>query len=544
MNLPKRLNKWLLLPALLVLLLGLPVYVIVAHLFIPGGDAWQHLIEQHIWRYSFNTFVLMAFTGLISMVIGLFLAWTVTLYEFPGHRFFGWALILPLALPTYIAAYTYAGMLNYTGDLYTLFRNVFGYDGGQYLFFNVFGMPGTIFIMSMVLYPYVYVLARSYFLQQSAVFMEVSASLGNSPVKGFFKVILPLARPALISGVILVLMEVLNDYGAVRYLGVDTFTIGVFTAWFSLGDSEAAMKLSSVLLMVIFTLIIAERFLRGGAQYDFLDAQFRPVKARKIKGAKKWLITGLCFLPLLFGFLLPVMQLISWFFESISEVWGTSFFRLVFNSFSLALVAGLFCVGLSLLLAYSCRLNKDKWMNGLTKFATMGYAIPGAVIGVGVMIPFAWMDNRINDWLISWGGSPVGLILSGSVAALLFAYIVRFLAVGYNPVESGFTRISSTLDDASRSLGKGRFSTLMKVNLPLLRGSLISGLILVFIDVLKELPLTLILRPFNFDTLATKSFEYAIDERLAESAPAALIIVGTGTIAVVLLNRFITKGKL
>lgn len=539
-----RINQWFLIPALLVLILGLPVYVIVAYIFLPGGDAWWHLVSNHLLDYTVNTVILMAGVGLISGFLGLCLAWLVTLYKFPGHKVFGWALILPLALPTYIAAYTYGGILSYTGGLYHFFRTTFGYEGGQHLFFNIFGMPGAIFIMSVVLYPYVYVLARSYFLQQSAVFMEASASLGNSPLRGFFQVVLPLARPALISGIILVLMEVLNDYGAVHYLGVDTFTIGVFTAWFSMGDAAAALKLSALLLIIIFGLIIGERYLRGGAKYDFLDAQFRPVKPRTLTGFKKWLAFTFCLVPLLLGFIFPVLQLFSWLSVSFNEVWGSGFQLWLWNSFYLALIAGVFCVVLALVLGYSSRINKDPWMNALTRLSTMGYAIPGAVIGVGVLIPFAWFDEQLINFLGSLGYEAGGLILTGSVIALIFAYLVRFLAVAYNPVESGFSRISSTLDDASRSLGKGKTATLFHVDLPLLRGSLLSGLILVFIDVLKELPLTLILRPFDFDTLATKTFEFANDERMAEAAPSALIIVFTGVIAVALLNRFITKGKL
>ncbi len=537
-------NRWTMIPLLLALLVGLPVLVVTLHLFVPGGEVWQHIVGNMLTSYVFNTLALMIGTGLITVLTGVLLAWLITMFTFPGRNIFAWAVILPLALPAYIAAYTYAGILGYTSPVYGFFRETLGIETRQFLFFNILSLPGAIFIFSMVLYPYVYVITRSYFLQQSATFLEASASLGNSPLRGYCQVVLPMARPAIIGGVLLVLMEVLNDYGAVRYLGVDTFSMGIFTAWFSFGDATAALKLSAYLLVVVFLLIILERSLRGKAHYDFLDTQYRPLKPKVLYGWKQWSAVAICFIPLLLGFLLPVLQLIAWLFQLEPGYWNMQFLTLVSNSFFLALGAALLCVVVSLLLVYSVRVAKIPAVKLLTRFSTLGYAIPGAVIAVGIMIPFTRADHAINNLIGASPGAGPGLILSGTLVALIFGYLVRFLAVGYNSVESGFSRISPSLEEASRSLGYSPFKTLMRVNLPLLRGSLLSAVILVFIDVLKELPLTLILRPFNFDTLATKSFVFAIDERIPESAPAALIIIATGTVAVALLNRLITKGKL
>lgn len=482
-------------------------------------------------------------TGVFTLLLGVFTAWLTSMYSFPGYKFFGWSLILPLSLPAYIAAYTYAGMLDYTSPLYIFVRNTFGIETGQFLFFNIMSIGGVIFILTMVLYPYVFLITRTFFLQQSSQLLEASASLGQSPAQTFFKVTLPMARPAIVAGLALVFMEALNDYGTVKYFGVETFTIGIFQAWFSFGDAGSAMKLSAILMLFVLLLLLLERLQRGRSRFDMLNNSYYPPKKYKLKGAVAVLATSICLLPFLLGFLIPVLQLVWWSFQTAGKVVDIKFLGLIGNSFILALTASAICVLLALFIAYTVRIINSGFIRSVGKVATLGYSIPAAVIAVGIMIPFTFADGKMNEWLVNFLGISPGLILSGTILAVVFGYIVRFFAVGYNTVESGFERISRSLDEASRSLGKSYFSTLFSVNLPLLKGVLLSAAILVFVDVLKELPLTLILRPFNFDTLAIKAFQYASDERIAESSSAALIIIAIGIIPVYLLNRMLVKEK-
>lgn len=530
-------NPWIRITFLGSLAIALPLAVVFSNIFVPGDEIWSHILKNLLPTYVLNTLILMAGVALLTFFLGVSTAWLVSIYNFPGRRFFSWALILPIAFPAYISGFTWAGILDYTSPVYIFFRNNFGIDTGQYLFFDILSVPGAIVILSLALYPYVFLISRAYFLRQSSALLEAAASLGRSRSQIFFNVALPMARPAIVAGVSLALMEVLNDYGLARYFGVDTFTTGIFTAWFAFSHNQSALKLSAYLMLFVLVLIITERTQRGQMRFDMLGTTYRPVRKIRLRGIQSFLAGVVCLIPYLFGFAIPFIMLLYWSSLTVFDVVNYRFYELLFNSFILAALASLAVTTMALLIAFTVRNFPSRFVKFLARVATLGYALPGAVVAIGILIPFLWIDSKLL--LIS--SSTFRIALTGTWFALIFAYLVRFMAVGFNSIESGMERISPNLDEASRSLGMPEMKTLRKINIPLLRGALFSGAILVFIDVLKELPLTLILRPFNFDTLAIRAFEFASDERIAEAAPAAVIIILTGMIPVFFLNRLMGR---
>ncbi len=528
---------------LTVALTALPLVVILFGVLGCESEIWGHLVDTVLPVYVANSAILMVGVGGLALVLGLAPAWLVSAYDFPGRRIFEWALVLPLAIPTYIIAYTYAGVFEYDNFLPSTLVALWPGLEVWRIRAAVMSREGAMVMMALVLYPYVYVIARASFLRQSSSVLEMARTLGRGPWDTFFRVALPMSRPAVAGGLTLVLMEVLNDYGAVKYFGVPTFTTGIFRAWFPLNDPISAMRLSGILLLFVFTLIIFERMQRGRARFDDGARGYRPTVRRGLGRKTRWLAAGVCFLPLVLGFLVPVTQLASWAGRGGSEVLDARFGRLILNSFSLALAAAVIAVSGALLIGYAARLSPTPLLRLASRVAVLGYSIPGAVVAVGVFVPFVWMDRRVNGFMTAAFDAPTGLLLSGTVIALIFAYVVRFMAVALNPIESGFKRLCGNLDDTSRSLGVPPLKTLLRVDLPLLRGTLISAGLLVFVDVLKELPLTLILRPFNFDTLATRAFQLATDEQLARSAIPALLIIAVGLVPVIMLNKLIGGGE-
>jgi iron(III) transport system permease protein len=525
-------NGWVLIALITSLLVALPLLVIFPEVFVSGDETWRHILHRLIPSYALNTLLLMAGVAALTFLMGVSTAWLVTLYDFPGRRFFQWALILPISIPAYILGFTWAGILDYTSPVYVFLRNHFGVDTGPYLLFNILSLPGAILVLSLSLYPYVYLITRAYFMKQSASLLEVAASLGRKPMQAFFSAALPLARPAIVAGISLALMEVLNDYGLARYYGVDTFTTGIFTAWFAFGNASAAMKLSAYLMVLVLALILLERYQRGQMRYEVVGSHYRPPGIRRLRGLRQAAALGLCLLPLLPGFIFPLSMLFHWSLQTAAQVLDIRFWELIRNSFLLALAASAVVVIVSLFIAFTVRSFPGRLVRALARIATLGYALPGAVVAIGIMVPFLWLDGRLAAAMPG-----LGVALSGTWFALVYAYMVRFLAVGYHSMESGMAGLSHSMDEASRSLGHTNLNTLRKVILPLMKAPVLSATLLVFIDVLKELPLTLILRPFNFDTLAIRAFEYASDERVAEAAPAALIIVLVGIVPAFLLNR-------
>ena len=531
------LTPWTVATLALVALLLLPLATIFAGVFGEASDSWRHLASTVLFDYVWHSVVLVVGVGLLALILGISTGWLVTTCDFPGRTFFEWSLILPLSIPTYIMAYTYAAIFGHTGPLQAILQLVLDPETTAGVRTGLMSLPGTGAILALALYPYVYLITRTSFMKQSGGVLETARILGKSPWRTFWGIALPIARPAVVAGVTLVLMEVLNEYGAVRYFGITTFTTGIFRAWFSLGDPPAAIRLAGCLLLLVFFLILVERAQRGRARFDSGSATYRPIVRFRLDGWKKWGAFAACGLPVVFGFILPLLQLLAWGLQVAPEVLDPRFLLLTMNSFALGVASAFLAVAAALLIVYSVRLAPTAVLRLAARASSLGYSIPGAVIAVGILIPFIWLDRRVALLLPEFAGSAGGLILTGTTAALVFAYVVRFLAVSLNSLDSGFERTCAHLDETSRSLGVTPLRTLIRVDVPLLRGTLLAAGLLVFVDVLKELPLTLILRPFDFDTLATRAFQLAMDEQVARSALPALLIIGIGLIPVVLLSR-------
>lgn len=539
-----RLNGWSAFAVTVALVVAVPVLVVVAHIFlVPTGDVWHHLAETLLPAYVGNSLKLMLGVGTGTIVIGVGTAWLVTMCRFPGRRLFEWALLLPLAVPAYVIAYTYTGLLEYAGPVQESLRGLMGWQRGDYWFPEIRSLGGAIAMLTLVLYPYVYLLSRAAFLEQSVCVLEVSRTLGRSPLNSFFSIALPLARPAIATGVALALMETLNDFGTVQYFAVDTFTTGIFRTWYGLGEPAAAAQLAAVLMLFILVLVVAERLSRGRGRTHHTSNRYRALPGFRLSPVRRGLALLACALPLALGFIVPAVMLAQWAWQTGSEMIDRTFVSHALNSFTLASVAAVLAVAIAVLIAYGMRLRPSNLTAVSARLASMGYAVPGAVIAVGVLIPFAWADGVLNDVSARVFGVRPGLLLSGTIVAVTFAYVVRFLAVSLNTVESSLAKITPHMDDAARMLGSKPARTLVRVHLPIMGGSLLTAGLLVFVDVMKELPATLILRPFNFDTLAIRTYQLASDERLADSSSAALAIVLVGIIPVILLSVAIARSR-
>jgi len=528
-------NPWVLFLLGVSLFVAAPLLVLLPELFNRGGEVWQHILLNLVPGYVINTFWLFLVVGFATFVIGTGTAWLVTMYKFPGSRHFTWALILPLAVPVYINGFAWAGLLSFTSPVYVWLRENFGIETGPFLFFEILSLEGAMFILSATLYPYVFLISRSWFLRQSRSYSEVSASLGRGPVATFFLVVLPLARPAIVAGVSLVLMEVLNEYGLMRYFSIETFTTGIFTAWFAFSDREAAMRLSALLMIFVFALIFLERYQRRSMLFNQYGSHFVPYTVVKLRGIKAIASSVVCVIPVLAGFILPVAMLVWWSISTFYQELDAAFAVLVKNTFLLSATAALVVVVVALLVAIAVRFKPYKFTRFFAKISTLGYSIPGAVVAIGLITVLLWVQNQISGI--------VQILIMGTWVSLIFAYLVRFMAVAYNGIDSALSNISTSIDESSRSLGKSYWQTLKEVLLPLLKRPVGVGMLLVFIDVVKELPITLILRPFNFDTLAIRAFEFATDERLAEAAPYALVVILVGLLPVVFLHKITPKGS-
>jgi iron(III) transport system permease protein len=521
----------------IALAVAFPILAVFSSIFAAKGEIWRHLAETVLPSYVGNSLLLVAGVGVGVLLIGVPAAWMVTLCRFPGRRLFDWALLLPMAMPAYVIAYTYTGLLDYAGPAQTALRNLLGLEGGLRWIPDIRSLPGAILMLVLVLYPYVYLLARAAFLEQSACVLEVSRTLGCSPWRGFFRVALPLARPALVAGVALALMEALNDYGTVQYFGVDTLATGIYRVWRGMGDATAGAQLAALLLAIVFIFLGVERWSRGRRSFAHSTTRYRPLPRYKLRGLRAFGAIFGCALPVTFGFLLPAAVLLYWAITNLDAWAGAKFLTLIRNSFFMAGFAAILAVCLASVLAYAMRLHPTRLTHWAVRVASLGYAIPGPVLAIGILLPFAGIDRMLNAWAKASFGVTFGLILSGTLVAITFAYLVRFLTVSLNVVEASLGKVTRSMDFAARSLGRTPLGTLADVHLPIMRGSLLTAAIVVFVDVLKELPATLVLRPFNFDTLATMTFNLASDERLAEAAGPALAIVAVGIIPVYLMAR-------
>lgn len=532
-------NKWTGGAVVILLLVLTPIFTIVVKLFDKPGEHWSHIASTLLPSYFANSFLLLLGVGVFTFLIGVSMAWLVSVYEFPGRKYFEWLLILPLAFPSYMMAYSYVGILEYTGPVQAFLRNNFDlhFKGA---IVDIMNMPGAIFILSISLFPYVYVICRASFTRQSSAMQEAAFILGSNRMRMFTKIALPMARPAVAGGIALVGMEVLNDYGTVKYFGVDTFTSGIFRAWFSFGDINTAIYLSAILTVIVLALIWMENFQRGSRNWNAGSGSTRPaLRIRPKRNSTRRLYTVLCLTVLLISFIFPLLQLFYWVSLTWRKVVDSEFAILIFRSFSLAIGSAVAIAVISIFLLYAIRLSPLKWTKHIARTASLGYAIPGAVIAVGVMIPMMGLDRKIN-WMLS---NNMGMILSGTLFILVVAYIVRFMAVGYNSIDAGFQKTGASVNEVARSLGASPLRTLWKIDLPLIRNSIAGAVLLAFVDILKELPLTLILRPFNFHTLATKAFDMATNEMIAESANASLVVVLTGVIPIIVLNNMISRKK-
>ncbi|BAL24121.1 iron ABC transporter permease [Azoarcus sp. KH32C] len=529
---------------LIALLIAMPVLSVFSNVFVGGtGGTWAHLASTVLPEFVRNSLILCVGVGLGVSSIGITTAWLTTMLEFPGRRFFEWALVLPLAVPAYVMAYVYTDFLQFVGPLQSWLRASFGWKAGQYWFPDVRTTGGAVAMFMFVLYPYVYLLARTAFLERAAGMLEAGRSLGLGAWGCFFRVSLPLARPAVVAGSALALMETLADFGTVSYFGVQTFTTGIYRAWFSLGDRVAAAQLSAMLLAIVVLVLVVEHATRGRARYGNTSRQQAlptPVRLAFLPGL---LAAGACAMPLLLGFLLPAGLLLKMALVEGDAQFGARFVGLARNSFFLASLTALAAVAFAVVLGYAARLARSRFPRLLNRVVGLGYAVPGSVIAVGVLIPVTRLDNVLAAWWEASFGVNPGLILTGGVAALVYAYLARFLSVALHTVESSLGKITVSMDDAARCLGYGKWSTLRHVHVPILRGSLLTAGLLVFVDVMKELPATLVMRPFNLDTLATQAHTLAADERLAEASTAALTIVVVGLLPMFIISRQIARGR-
>ncbi|WP_422103374.1 ABC transporter permease [Vreelandella sp.] len=537
------LNPWSIALFLIALVVALPILVVLGHIVMPTEGVWQHLASTVLPRYLSNTFWLVLWVGLGTLVIGTGTAWLVVMCRFPGKRLFEWALLLPLAVPTYVIAYAYTDFLQVAGPLQSMLREWFNWRVGDYYFPNVRSLGGAALLITFVLYPYVYLLARASFLEQSVCVLDVGRTLGRGPWRLFASVALPLARPALVGGVSLVLMETLNEFGAVQFFGVDTFTTGIYRTWFGLGEPIAAAQLAACLLTFVIAFVLLERWSRGKRRYFHTTNRYQQLPEYRLHGWHAVGATLACLLPITVGFLLPSGILLEMAITTGDSLFGTRFVGFAINSLSLATVAALIAVGLAVLLSYGVRLHNSPSARLFTRIAAMGYAIPGSVVAVGILIPFAWLDNALNTWLHAHYDKIIGLVFSGTAFILIYAYVVRFLAVSFNAVEASLGKVTPSMDAASRTLGQTAGGTLRRIHTPLMRSSLLAAGILVFVDVMKELPATIILRPFNFDTLAVRAHSLASDERLAEASTASLTIVVVGILPVILLSLAMRRAR-
>jgi len=539
-----RFNFLLVISATVAACVGLPVASVLANIFSGGtGATWTHLASTVLPDYVGNTLWLCLGVGIGVVTVGVATAWLTAMHDFPGRRFFEWALVLPLAVPAYVLAYVYTDFLQFVGPLQSWLRETFGWSRADYWFPDVRSLGGAVTMFIFVFYPYVYLLARTAFIERASGMLEAARTLGQGRWRSFFRVSLPLARPAVVAGATLALMETLADYGTVSYFGVQTFTTGIYRAWFSLGDRIAAAQLAAALLGFVIVLLLLEHGSRGRARFHNTTGRNRPLAGRRLQGWHAPAATLVCAVPLSLGFLLPAGLLLRLALTEGDAQFGERFVGLARNSVVLAGLTASIAVALALLLAYGARLSKGLLARALNRLVTLGYAVPGSVIAVGVLIPVTRLDNWLaGQWALHFGHNP-GLLLTGGVAALVYAYLVRFLAVALQSVGSSLSKITPSMDDAARSLGVAQGEALRRVHLPMLRGSLFTAGLLVFVDVMKELPATLVMRPFNFDTLATQAYTLASDERLAEASTAALAIVAAGLLPLIALSHQIARAR-
>lgn len=531
--------------ALLISLIAIaPIIAIFVLALQSSGDTWPHLVANVLPGALRRTIALMAGVGALTLLIGTGTAWLVTMYRFPGRSQFQWLLLLPLAMPTYIIAYCFLELFDYSGALQTSLRQIFGWHSAKdYWFPDIRSVGGAIFVMSMVLYPYVYITARASFLAQSVCVLEVSRTLGRTAAATFREVALPLARPALAAGVALALMETLNDIGAVEFFGVRTLTVAVYDTWLDRNSLAGAAQIACIMLAFVFAVLATERTLRSSRRYHHTTGRYRHLPEATLTGAAGVFAALACALPVLIGFVLPASVLVHDALAHIASGLAPEFWQAALHSLMLSASAACLAVAFAVILGYARRQTRSKLVQALSIVPAISYAVPGTVLAIGLLIPLATLDNTVDAAMRSLFGLPTGLLLSGSAFAVVLAYIIRFLAASLGAVEAGLGKISRNTDAAARTLGATVTETLWRVHVPLLRPALGAAALLVFVDSMKELPATLLLRPFNFDTLSTQVFTLASLYRYEEAGLSALTIVVVSLAPILLLHGVIVAGR-
>ena len=515
-----------------ILVVITPIITVLSYIFSPSIYIWNHLANNLLLEYLSNTFLILMFVSLISVVLGVSCAWLVTMYQFPGKDIFKWLLVMPIAIPTYVSAYIYAGLVEPSGFLFESTENTIGLGKELYNLINLRNIYGVIFILSICLYPYVYLLTYSSFKEQSHCAIEVGKSLGLNKGELFRKISIPLARPGIIAGLSLVMMETLAEFGTMDYYGVSTFTTGIYRTWFAFGDDTSALHLASILLTFVFILIILEKYSRGRSRYNHSSQKSRPIKPINMSMRNSIYAFLWCSLIALLGFIIPIIQLFLWLIETYSYLFDNEFLEIIINTITIGSFAALIIVLISIYASYVNRSTTNMYTKFSLKIFSIGYSIPGVVIAVGIIIPITLID----DLQANIFGSPI-FYLSGSFIALLIAYLVRFSTISFNATESGLSKIKNNIDLTAKSFGFSNFMILKNIHIPMMKTTVITALILVFVDIVKELPATLILRPFNFDTLAIHIYELASSEQQSFIASPALMLITIGLIPVIILIR-------
>ena len=516
----------------------MPIAAVVWLALTPADNIWPHLIRTTLPRYLANSGVLMASVAALTAAMGTGAAWLISMYRFPLSRWLEWLLLLPLAIPAYVGAYALVDFLEYAGPVQTGLREIFGWTSARdYWFPEIRSKGAAVVVLSMALYPYVYLLTRAAFREQSGCSYEVARALGSGPVALFLRVGLPLARPAIAAATAIVMMETVSDFGVVDYFAVQTLTTGIFTVWLEGGNAGGAAQIASVILILVLALMGLEKASRRRLRFHALTRHHRPVVPIQLKGLPALAASLACMLPFGLGFVLPV-GVIAHHALAAGDGWlDPGLLRALGNTVTVGGLAAVLTVAAALFLVYGVRLTGHALPKMLLPVTTIGYAAPGAVLGIGLLVPMAAADHALADATERVLGLDIGLVLTGSAVAIVYAYAVRFFAIAQGAADAAMGRITPSLPMAARSLGRTASGALLAVYLPLIRGSVGTALLLVFVDSVKELPATLLLRPFNFNTLATRVYEKASLENLGDASPAALLVIGVGLSAVLLLAR-------
>tara|TARA_B100001113_G_scaffold33574_1_gene23858 strand:+ start:267 stop:1898 length:1632 start_codon:yes stop_codon:yes gene_type:complete len=524
------------LPIFLFLIFVTPVILVLSSLFYGYSDNWFHLYNYVLSEYIINSIFLIIGVSFFVVLIGVFSSWLVTYYDFVGKSFFEWALILPLAVPPYILAYTFTEIFDTYGSANVLLNNIFLLDDKKIFFPNVRNIYGAIAVFSFTLYPYVYLVSRMAFINQSISIIEAGRILGLSRVEAFFKLSIPLIRPAIFAGLALVIMETLSDFGAVEHFAIPTFTTGIFRTWYGMYDLNTAMQLSSLLLVFVIIFLVIERISRKKASFVSSNSLYKNYNVIKLKGYNNLFAMLFCFIPIFMGFILPITELLNWTINYKLDFFNKDFLESSFNSLLLAIIAALLCTMISFLINFSARFHGNKFLSFLSSTLMLGYAVPGLILAIGITQLLTFLDNYIEFFNFNF-------ILTGSLIGLMIAYIIKSYALSNSTIEAGFQRVSSSLDDVSKTLNISGIKLMYKIHLPLVKTGLLTSILLVGSEVIKELPATLILRPFNFETLAVSAYNYASEERMYEAAAPSIAIVMVGLLPIIILSRMIKSSR-